>query len=165
MNDKYFLDLERKGYFVTIDKRSKDYRDYKNWLIKRSIDETESYKALKKSVESKPEGLGDSIAKITKATGIDKVVKAIAGDDCGCDERKSKLNKLFTYKKLECISEEDYSYLVNFFDRKTSKVSYDEKVRLIEIYNFAFNQNEKTTTSCSPCISRVVRNLKKYLEV
>lgn len=43
-------------------------------------------------------GLGDTIAKITKATGIDKVVEAIV-EDCGCKERQEKLNKLFPYKK------------------------------------------------------------------
>ena len=47
-------------------------------------------------------GLGDSIEKFTKATGIKKVVdvvtKAVGIEDCGCNRRKEKLNKLFTYK-------------------------------------------------------------------
>jgi len=43
------------------------------------------------------QGLGDTIAKITEATGIDKLVNAIT-DDCGCEERKQKLNELFAYK-------------------------------------------------------------------
>tara|TARA_R110002050_G_C8531844_1_gene478707 strand:- start:67 stop:231 length:165 start_codon:yes stop_codon:yes gene_type:complete len=47
-------------------------------------------------MESK--GLGDTIAKITKATGIDKVVEAIV-EDCGCEARQERLNKLFPYKK------------------------------------------------------------------
>jgi hypothetical protein len=34
---------------------------------------------------TKSKGLGDTIAKITEATGIDKAVKFIAGEDCGCD--------------------------------------------------------------------------------
>lgn len=46
-------------------------------------------------MESK--GLGDTIAKITKATGIDKVVDAIV-EECGCKERQEKLNKMFPYK-------------------------------------------------------------------
>ena len=48
----------------------------------------------KKPTKKKSKGLGDTIAKVTKATGIDKAVKFIAGADCGCDERKEKLNKL-----------------------------------------------------------------------
>lgn len=160
--DKYYLDLESKGHYEIIDRRSKDYREYKAWKAVYLVD---SYKELKENVSKQSEGLGDSIAKITKVTGIAKVVKAVVGEDCGCDERKDKLNKIFNYKKLECISEDDYVYLNNFFTSSNGKVSHHQKVRLIEIYNFAFNQNEKTTTSCSPCISRVVKNLKKYLAV
>jgi len=33
-------------------------------------------------------GLGDTIAAITEATGIDKLV----GEDCGCQERQASLN-------------------------------------------------------------------------
>ena len=44
-------------------------------------------------MESK--GLGDTIAKITEATGIKKVVDTIAnktGKDCGCAKRQENLN-------------------------------------------------------------------------
>ena len=50
--------------------------------------------AKKKTVKKKSEGLGDTVEKITKATGIKKLVKFVAGDDCGCEERRKKLNKL-----------------------------------------------------------------------
>lgn len=46
-------------------------------------------------------GLGDTVEKITKATGIKKVVDTISnatGKDCGCKARKEKLNKLVPYK-------------------------------------------------------------------
>ena len=46
-------------------------------------------------------GLGDTIEKITESTGIKRIVKTIAGDDCGCDERKEKLNNLFPYGNKE----------------------------------------------------------------
>ena len=48
----------------------------------------------------KSKGLGDSIEKITKATGIKKVVDKVAkatGKDCGCGKRKETLNRLFPY--------------------------------------------------------------------
>lgn len=48
----------------------------------------------------KSKGLGDTIQKITKATGIDKAVSLIT-DDCGCEERKNTLNKLFPYDTQE----------------------------------------------------------------
>ena len=50
-------------------------------------------------MESK--GLGDTIEKITTATGIKKIVQKIATTtkkDCGCDRRKEALNKAFPYK-------------------------------------------------------------------
>lgn len=39
----------------------------------------------------KSKGLGDSIEKLTKYTGIKPLVKKIA-PDCGCEERRKKLN-------------------------------------------------------------------------
>tara|TARA_R110002020_G_scaffold386148_1_gene596959 strand:- start:10 stop:207 length:198 start_codon:yes stop_codon:yes gene_type:complete len=48
----------------------------------------------------KSRGLGDTIEKFTKATGIQKVVEKITGEkDCGCKKRKETLNKKFPYKK------------------------------------------------------------------
>jgi|TARA_B100000900_G_C20233042_1_gene574719 hypothetical protein len=47
-------------------------------------------------------GLGDTVEKFTKATGIKKVVDTVSkamGKDCGCKGRKDKLNKAFPYKK------------------------------------------------------------------
>jgi hypothetical protein len=40
-------------------------------------------------------GLGDTIDKITSATGIKAVVKAVAGEGCGCAQRRVSLNQLF----------------------------------------------------------------------
>jgi len=48
----------------------------------------------------KSNGLGDSIEKITKATGIKKVVDTVnkaTGKDCGCNKRKQALNRMFPY--------------------------------------------------------------------
>jgi hypothetical protein len=36
-----------------------------------------------------------------EATGVKAVVKAIAGEDCGCEARQQKLNELFPYGKSE----------------------------------------------------------------
>ena len=46
----------------------------------------------------KSKGLGDTVEKITKITGIKDLVENLTKGDCGCDERKEKLNKLFPYK-------------------------------------------------------------------
>lgn len=47
---------------------------------------------------SKSKGLGDSIEKITQATGIKKLVEKYGPSDCGCSQRRDKLNKMFPYK-------------------------------------------------------------------
>ena len=51
----------------------------------------------------KSKGLGDSIEKITRLTGIKSLAqmgaKAIGKKDCGCNKRKEALNKVFPYKK------------------------------------------------------------------
>ena len=47
----------------------------------------------------KSKGLGDTIEKITEATGIKKIVTKTFGNDCGCNERKETLNKMFPYKE------------------------------------------------------------------
>lgn len=48
------------------------------------------------------EGLGDTIDKITTVTGIKAAVKAVVGDDdCGCEERRKRLNEMFPYNNKE----------------------------------------------------------------
>ena len=45
-------------------------------------------------------GLGDTIHKITTATGIKSVVDKISektGKPCGCNKRRQALNKMFPY--------------------------------------------------------------------
>lgn len=53
--------------------------------------------------KEKAQGLGDTIAKITNATGLDKVADAVAkaagAKDCGCNKRRKTLNELFPYTK------------------------------------------------------------------
>ena len=54
----------------------------------------------------KSKGVGDTIKKITSATKLDKLAEKIAevagAEDCGCNERQDKLNRMFPYKtKLE----------------------------------------------------------------
>ena len=48
----------------------------------------------------KSKGLGDTIYKITRATGIKKLVDVVSdGGECGCKSRREKLNKKFPYEK------------------------------------------------------------------
>ena len=52
--------------------------------------------------KKKSKGLGDTIAKITKATGIKKVVDTVSKvtkKPSNCGKRQEKLNRLFHYNK------------------------------------------------------------------
>ena len=55
------------------------------------------------NLNNKSKGLGDTIAKMTKATGLDqvasKMAKAAGMKDCGCAERRDTLNRAFPYKR------------------------------------------------------------------
>lgn len=128
---------------------------------------TKAYKEWKKNFdaeqEKKSKGLGDDIEKITKATGIKKLVKFIAGEDCGCDERKDKLNKIFRHNKLECLNEEEYDYLIEFFAKNKNVLNNQEIKKLYEISNRVFNKKNKPS-SCSSCIRTTVLRLKKLVD-
>ena len=57
---------------------------------------------LKFNYMTQSKGLGDTIEKITKATGIKKVVDTvgkIVKKPCNCGKRKETLNRLFPYNK------------------------------------------------------------------
>jgi len=53
---------------------------------------------LNMTATSKSKGLGDTVEKITRATGIKKLVEKYGPEDCGCSQRQDKLNEMFPYK-------------------------------------------------------------------
>jgi hypothetical protein len=105
-------------------------------------------------------GLGDTIEAGLQAVGIDKVAKWILGEDCGCNERKEKLNKLFPYKKANCLTETDYEYLTIFLDRKRNSILPTEQEIVLKIYNRTFNSNVGAT-QCATCWIDMIDELKK----
>jgi len=116
--------------------------------------------AKKKTTKKKSEGLGDTIAKVTKATKIDKLVKFVAGEDCGCEERRKKLNKLFSYNShIECLLEDEYKLLKNWFEKERHTVTPSEQQKLRKIYNRVFNKRS-SPSSCSSCVRDMVDRLR-----
>jgi len=130
------------------DKRTKAYKE---WKAKFELEN-----------DSKSKGLGDTVEKITKATGIKKVVKAVFGDDCGCNERKDRLNSIMSYKVVNCLEEEEYNYIKDFVDLKRSSVTMAEQRGLLTIYNRVFNQR-KQMSNCPSCVRSIVNELKKLI--
>ena len=109
--------------------------------------------------KQKSRGFGDTVAKFTEATGIDKVVHFIAGEDCGCDKRKEKLNKIFPYKVPECLKEEEYNTLTNLLPNMRVKVRPSDQLAFLKVYNRVFKTNEQPT-SCASCLNDMLRKIK-----
>ena len=87
------LELNDKEQKTRIDEErlQKEKKEYKKGFFMGDID-----------IPLESRGLGDTVAKITKVTGVKKVVDTVfdaINKDCGCTERQSKLNKLFPYGK------------------------------------------------------------------
>jgi predicted Zn-ribbon and HTH transcriptional regulator len=111
---------------------------------------TKEYKAWVKKHGEAPNGLGDKVERVTKATGIKKVVDKVfdtLGKDCGCDKRKEKLNKLFPSRKPECFTEEEFNLMKFAIDTKKNTFTADEVKKYASIYERVF----KTRVDCTQC--------------
>lgn len=105
-------------------------------------------------------GLGDTIEKITTATGIKAVVDAFSeatGIDCGCDARKEKLNRMFRYKKPECLSKEEYEFIGMMKGRNV--VTAVQQTELNKIYNRIFRDSVQPT-NCGSCLKGRLQELE-----
>jgi hypothetical protein len=110
---------------------------------------------------TKSKGLGDSIEKALKATGIDKVAKKILGDDCGCSDRRDKLNKLFPYSNVRQFTEDELSIYESVLPRiQGGRINGQDQDIMVKLYNKVFNANKKTS-SCGSCVKETLAKLEK----
>jgi hypothetical protein len=122
-------------------------------------------KALQRNL-NKSKGLGDTVEKITEATGIKKAVKFVSditGIDCGCDKRKEVLNKLFPYKKINCLTDNSFNYLIEFFEANTMVLDVKAQRRLIKIYLEVFDI-QLEHSNCTDCWRGRVSDLRRIFE-
>lgn len=112
--------------------------------------------------KKKATGLGDTIEQVLEVTKIAKVAKWILGEDCGCEERKEKLNKLFPYAKPKCLTEEEFTYLTETKVLDKNVLIPSEQRELLTIYNRVFSQRRQPT-SCGSCLREVVNGLKSVI--
>jgi len=122
----------------------------------------------KKSTKKKKkeiEGLGDVVENVLKKTGVAKAAKWVLGEDCGCDKRKDKLNKLFPrWKKAKCLQEKEYEWLKEWYSKPRGRMKSTEQAELIKIYNRVFNKKQRPTT-CSSCLRDVNYRIQKVFEI
>ena len=102
---------------------------------------TKAYKEWKAKQEKESKGLGDTIAKVTEATGIKKAVKFVAGEDCGCDERQERLNRIFKYNNPECLNEDEYNYIADWIEKGSNKLTNKQLQEMNVIYNRVFKRS------------------------
>ena len=114
-----------------------------------------------KHAENAPTGLGDVVEAVTTVTGIKAAVKFLAGEDCGCDERKEKMNKLRFRKQPLCLNESEYSFLSSFFSNYDGRVDQSANYELAKIYARIFEKRGVQPTSCSSCIKQRVKDLRE----
>lgn len=113
----------------------------------------------------KSEGLGDTIEKITKATGIKKVVEWIAGKDCGCSERKNKLNELYRYK-VECMVESEYIWWGEFLKRQSpNRVEKEDVFEISRLFTRLFKQKAGICVNCPSGAKRILEIIEHINKV
>jgi hypothetical protein len=125
------------------------------------------------STEPKQEklGLGDVVESVTKATGIKAVVKKLFGDDCGCKERKEKLNNFklpIRRSAKRCFTKEQYNQFKEYTKRRTLK-SWDvaDQQMLIDLYAHVFALQYNIKNLCTNCsgAGRILLQMDKDLEI
>ncbi len=124
---------------------------------------TKRYKEWVARYEKTSSGVGDTVEKITEATGIKKVVKFFAGEDCGCDQRKDKLNSLFPYHKPNCFTGYEFDILSKLFSDKnweSKSITAGYVKDLYSIYNRVFNTSD-TPSGCNSCVLNRLKDLEK----
>ena len=103
-------------------------------------------------------GLGDSVEKALKATGISKIAKKVLGDDCGCEERKKKLNKMFPYVRQ--FTEDEMKIYEEVVPRTKGSITREDQSIMLRLYNKVFNTN-KQPSSCISCVRETLTKLEK----
>jgi hypothetical protein len=136
-----------KEYYEGLDKRTNEYKEWKA-----------------KFNEENSSGLGDMVEKITKATGIKKAVEFIAGEDCGCEERKERLNNLRFRRTPKCLNESEYYFLKDLYESKRP-VSRPDLERLVDIECRIFSKRYSGPI-CGNCgdAQRIIRDMKEIFE-
>ena len=130
---------------------------------------TKEYKEWKKNFnEQNSVGLGDVVEKVTKATGIKKLVETFTpdGKDCGCDKRKEKLNNVrMRFPVVRCFTEQQYNDWTKFISRsdKNSVTRKQQTDVIIPIYKQLFARQLKPMSCCvKPYIDEIQRVYEKY---
>lgn len=157
--------MKDKAYYESLDKRTKEYKEWKEKQdkLQKDIDNNDAYI---------DKGLGDKVEQITEATGIKKAVKKLVGDDCGCDERKQLLNKSKLFRTrfpiTNCFTDEQKQLWDDFCtkskrgDSWTNVNKKDQLQVVIPIYRHLFARTFKPKSCCLDSFLNDIQRVYDY---
>ncbi len=117
--------------------------------------------------------MGDVVEDVLNSAPVKPVTEAVKkliwkdGEDCGCEERKERLNniKFSRSKKPRCLTEYDYIAMKQILPKIGSYVEYGDMERIARAHASVFNYHFAGT--CSSCGSRnraIIDDMKKILK-
>jgi len=162
------------------DKRTKKYKEYVKFNKLSNDDKLKLTQDTLKSasdmidwdkVNNNSIGLGDTIEKVLKKTGVKKLVELFTdGEDCGCDKRKEKLNTRFPYKRRprRCFNEQQYNQYKLYRKSRTLNVWGESDIHLlIKLYAHIFAIQYKANDLCRNCAGsgKILFKISKELDI
>jgi len=154
------------------DKRTNDYKNCIEAEKRAKAEAEDGHEVDLPDLKTETKGLGDAVEVVAKLTGVKALVDKLFGKDCGCDERKERLNKLKWFQKSNRLElhPEEFIILHRYFSKGNKLRVFDSKVRneLIPMHNRLFWTQYDIGTSCQSCLKDVSNKLfttyKAYVE-
>lgn len=116
----------------------------------------------KRKTKKEIQGLGDVIAAVTTAVGIEPCLD--------CKERQFSLNRLFNFKKVKSeMTQTDKDHFLLFLDAKGQRVIDGLRTELVfedidylnKLYLYYFGLDNSNCPSCSKVHEQVIKDLFK----
>ena len=135
------------------DKRTKEY---KQWLKENST------------------GLGDTVDYVLNETPLKTITKAVKkvvfkqGKDCGCDQRRKKLNQIMAYrlKPVRCFTEKEHDEYNVFKETRALTLTNGQIKFVCKLYADIFNKPYyEPCRNCSPKpMLKMIESLDKVFD-
>lgn len=109
--------------------------------------------------------MGDLVEKVTEVTGIKSVIKGLT-DDCGCDARRDKLNRMFRF--YTPMTEEQKKVWEGIRSEVTDWENFRISVEAQRVVNALYAEVFKVrikTTRCGSCFGRRMKALEDVYQL
>ena len=127
--------IKDEKYYNGLDKRTREYKEHSK-------------------------GLGDTVEKVLKKTGIAKVAKFLLGEDCGCDEKKKMLNEMYPHN-VNCLKENEFNILKEYFEGNHKDIDVNQYRKLLTVYDRVTSSRTELSMGCPKCVMTIVEKLEK----